>query len=45
MYFQIGTIGGNLMIKHIENSFPSDLFIMFETVGGMVTIGRHSFIM
>nr|XP_032518556.1 indole-3-acetaldehyde oxidase-like [Danaus plexippus plexippus] len=36
----IGTIGGNLMLKHYDNSFPSDLFLLFEMVGGMVTIAE-----
>ncbi|XP_039757385.1 xanthine dehydrogenase-like [Pararge aegeria] len=37
----IGTIGGNLMLKHINNEFQSDLFLMFETVGGVVTIAEE----
>ncbi|XP_026494618.2 uncharacterized protein LOC113399655 [Vanessa tameamea] len=36
----IGTIGGNLMLKHTDNKFQSDLFLIIETVGGMVTIGE-----
>ncbi|XP_045773994.1 indole-3-acetaldehyde oxidase-like [Maniola jurtina] len=36
----IGTIGGNLMLKHINNEFQSDLFLLFETVGGMVTLAE-----
>ncbi|XP_072949588.1 xanthine dehydrogenase/oxidase-like [Epargyreus clarus] len=34
----IGTIAGNLMIKHQHNDFDSDLFLLFETVGAQVTI-------
>ncbi|KAL4715707.1 hypothetical protein ACJJTC_006286 [Scirpophaga incertulas] len=36
----IGTLGGNLMIKHAHNEFPSDIFLLLETVGAVVTI-RH----
>ncbi|XP_052742295.1 uncharacterized protein LOC112057810 [Bicyclus anynana] len=38
----IGTIGGNLYLKHLNNEFPSDLFLLFETVGGMITIAEES---
>ena len=41
---QIGTIGGNLFLKHFNNEFQSDVFLLFETVGAMITIGmkyRH----
>ncbi|XP_026741667.1 xanthine dehydrogenase 1-like isoform X2 [Trichoplusia ni] len=34
----IGTIGGNLFLKHINNDFQSDLFLLFETVGAMITV-------
>ncbi|KAJ0176238.1 hypothetical protein K1T71_008412 [Dendrolimus kikuchii] len=34
----IGTIGGNLYMKYYNNDFQSDLFVIFETVGAMVTI-------
>ncbi|XP_068627637.1 uncharacterized protein [Battus philenor] len=34
----IGTIGGNLFMKHSHPDFPSDLFLLFETLGAMVTI-------
>ncbi|XP_048477717.1 probable aldehyde oxidase gad-3 [Plutella xylostella] len=34
----IGTIGGNLMLKHEHNDFPSDPFLLLETVGAMIKI-------
>ncbi|XP_061376829.1 uncharacterized protein LOC116770815 [Danaus plexippus] len=34
----IGTIGGNLYMKYANNEFPSDIFLLFETVGAMITI-------
>ncbi|KAJ2951526.1 hypothetical protein O0L34_g13677 [Tuta absoluta] len=34
----LGTIGGNLMIKHQHNEFPSDIFLLLETVGAQLTI-------
>ncbi|XP_049874984.1 uncharacterized protein LOC126373065 [Pectinophora gossypiella] len=34
----LGTIAGNLMIKHQHNEFPSDVFLLLETVGAQVTI-------
>ncbi|XP_050685719.1 uncharacterized protein LOC126980172 isoform X2 [Leptidea sinapis] len=34
----IGTIGGNLALKNSQHEFPSDLFLLFETVGAFVTI-------
>lgn len=43
-YFQLGTIGGNLMIKNQHNEFPSDVFILLETVGAMVTICMYMFV-
>ncbi|KAI8432031.1 hypothetical protein MSG28_004552 [Choristoneura fumiferana] len=36
----IGTIGGNLCLKHVNNQFQSDLFLLFETVGAMVTVAE-----
>ncbi|XP_047998047.1 xanthine dehydrogenase-like [Leguminivora glycinivorella] len=38
----IGTIGGNLCLKHGNNQFQSDLFLLFETVGGMVTVAEST---
>ncbi|KPI91000.1 Xanthine dehydrogenase [Papilio xuthus] len=34
----LGTIAGNLMIKHQHREFPSDIFLLFETVGAQITI-------
>ncbi|XP_071634820.1 uncharacterized protein [Temnothorax longispinosus] len=34
----IGSIAGNLMIKHAHNEFPSDLFLMLETAGTQIHI-------
>ncbi|KAJ6648665.1 Xanthine dehydrogenase [Pseudolycoriella hygida] len=34
----IGTIAGNLSIKYQHNEFPSDMFIILETVGAKLTI-------
>ncbi|XP_049874983.1 uncharacterized protein LOC126373064 [Pectinophora gossypiella] len=36
----IGTIGGNLFLKHANNEFPSDVFLLLETVGAMITIAE-----
>ncbi|XP_047028807.1 LOW QUALITY PROTEIN: xanthine dehydrogenase 1-like [Helicoverpa zea] len=34
----VGSIAGNLMIKHKNNEFTSDLFLLFETIGAQLTI-------
>ena len=34
----IGTIGGNLMLKHAYQDFPSDLFLLMETIGAKLII-------
>ncbi|KAJ8719964.1 hypothetical protein PYW07_012007 [Mythimna separata] len=34
----VGSIAGNLMIKHRHNEFQSDLFLLFETVGAQLNI-------
>lgn len=34
----IGSIAGNLMIKHEHNEFPSDIFLILETVGTQVHV-------
>nr|QLI62141.1 aldehyde oxidase 10 [Streltzoviella insularis] len=36
----IGTIGGNLYLKYVNNEFQSDLFLLFETVGAVLTIAE-----
>ncbi len=35
---KIGTIAGNLSIKHQHRRFPSDLFVILEGVGANITI-------
>lgn len=34
----IGSIAGNLMIKHAHHEFPSDLFLMLETAGTQIHV-------
>ncbi|KAI5643278.1 molybdopterin-binding domain of aldehyde dehydrogenase domain-containing protein [Phthorimaea operculella] len=34
----LGTIAGNLMMKHKYARFPSDIFLLFETIGAQITI-------
>ncbi|XP_073971381.1 uncharacterized protein isoform X1 [Rhodnius prolixus] len=34
----IGTLAGNLMIKHEHKIFPSDIFLIFETVGAKLVL-------
>lgn len=41
IFFQIGSLAGNLMIKHQHNFFSSDIFLLLETVGGQVTIRTY----
>ncbi|XP_014251130.1 indole-3-acetaldehyde oxidase-like [Cimex lectularius] len=36
----IGTLAGNLAIKHKNNKFPSDIFLILETVGAQVVVAR-----
>ncbi|XP_049875014.1 uncharacterized protein LOC126373077 isoform X1 [Pectinophora gossypiella] len=38
----VGTIGGNLAIKNIHPDFPSDIFLLLETVQATVTIVNNS---
>ena len=38
MIEQLGSVAGNLMIKHAHREFPSDVFIALETVGAQITI-------
>ncbi|XP_068917112.1 xanthine dehydrogenase-like [Tenebrio molitor] len=33
-----GTLAGNLMIKHDHNDFPSDIFLILETAGALLTV-------
>nr|BAR64771.1 aldehyde oxidase [Ostrinia furnacalis] len=37
-----GTIGGNLAMKNAHHDFPSDLFILLETVNATVTVVNHT---
>lgn len=37
---QIGSVGGNLMIKHMHNEFPSDVFLLFDTVGAQLELRK-----
>lgn len=36
----VGTLAGNLSIKHQHNEFPSDIFLLLETIGATITIGE-----
>lgn len=36
-----GTIAGNLSIKHANAEFPSDMFIILESVGATLAIGEN----
>lgn len=36
----IGTIAGNLSIKYEHRDFVSDIFLLMETAGAMLTIGE-----
>ncbi|XP_065224598.1 uncharacterized protein LOC135848590 isoform X2 [Planococcus citri] len=38
----VGTLAGNLSIKYFHREFPSDLFLMLETVDAQLTIGHMS---
>ncbi|KAJ9576510.1 hypothetical protein L9F63_025593, partial [Diploptera punctata] len=37
----IGTIAGNLCMKNNHNEFPSDMFLMLETVGATINIAEE----
>ncbi|XP_045536781.1 indole-3-acetaldehyde oxidase [Papilio machaon] len=39
---KIGSIAGNLMLKHTRPDFQSDIFLLFETVGAYVTLRNSS---
>ncbi|KAM3961536.1 LOW QUALITY PROTEIN: uncharacterized protein ACR2FA_004430 [Aphomia sociella] len=34
----LGSMAGNLMIKHQHNEFPSDMFLLLQTIGAELTI-------
>ncbi|PSN56312.1 hypothetical protein C0J52_07515 [Blattella germanica] len=38
----IGTLAGNLMTKYSHTEFPSDLFLILETVGATITIASKN---
>ncbi|XP_315654.4 uncharacterized protein LOC1276323 [Anopheles gambiae] len=38
----VGTIAGNLTLKHRHPEFPSDLFVLFEAIGVEMTIASPS---
>lgn len=40
VFFQIGTIAGNLMIKHQHNEFQSDIFLILETFKATIIVGK-----
>jgi CO/xanthine dehydrogenase FAD-binding subunit len=35
----MATLAGNLMVKHTHRDFPSDIFLVLETVGAKLEIG------
>lgn len=35
-----GTLAGNLMIKHDNHDFPSDIFLLMETIGALFAISK-----
>ena len=37
----VASLGGNLMVKHQHQNFPSDIFTMFEALGAKITIATH----
>ncbi|XP_045774054.1 xanthine dehydrogenase-like isoform X1 [Maniola jurtina] len=39
----IGTIGGNLAMKNAHHDFPSDVFLIFETVNAVITLVDSNF--
>ena len=32
----MGTLAGNLMLKHAHNDFPSDVFVLLEALGANI---------
>lgn len=37
----MGTVAGNLMVKHRQPTFSSDVFLLLETVGATLVIGLY----
>ena len=37
-----GTIAGNLMIKNVHNEFPSDIFIILQAAGAVLSVNNGS---
>ena len=37
---QAGSWAGNLMMKHQHPEFPSDMFVMLETVNAQIVVGK-----
>ncbi|XP_067011294.2 xanthine dehydrogenase/oxidase [Anabrus simplex] len=37
----VGSLAGNLMLKHQHCEFPSDLFLLLEMVGAKMTVATH----
>jgi len=37
---QAGTLAGNLMMKHAHREFPSDIFLLLETVAAKLRVGQ-----
>ncbi|KAL7051324.1 hypothetical protein ACKWTF_004429 [Chironomus riparius] len=37
-----GTLAGNLMIKNQHHEFPSDIFLIFEAIGAILTVSASS---
>lgn len=36
----LGTLAGNLALKHAYNEFPSDIFLLLEAIGAHIVIGK-----
>ena len=39
-FIQAGSWAGNLMLKHKHPEFPSDMFVLLETVGAKIYISK-----
>ncbi|XP_052742294.1 uncharacterized protein LOC112057812 [Bicyclus anynana] len=35
---KLGSLAGNIMLKHRDNAFPSDVFLLFEAIGAIIAI-------